>query len=396
MSGEITKVALIGLGAGTALACSIPDAAANIARTALAQSPTPTSTVDTAKFIATGISASQTAMPSITPTPSETPKPTITNTLRPTRTPAGMIGGAGRLSTDTATSVPTSTNTLTNTAIATGTPIPAASFTATKEASRTPVPTNTPNRLSTSAVTPARIEQTPSGPSVTIKGVPASINRSDLNINSNNGPDADGVDHKNTLEGAEIAKVSGNWIAEPGVYTVADPKDANPAAWPISPDTQFKPTTNAEYHFAVVEGGLDMTTSAAVKAKYKDTNGNQVEIDLKAVPNNVYFLIIKNPNRDGSTPADGNLDVTRQTDTPSFTLDTALPPGQFMSEGYFMQNVNASYTAVNQAGIPGNACGADGCKKVTAVLVDAKTGAYTIMTQEGKGTPWKLVETNIK
>ena len=66
-----------------------------------------------------------------------------------------------------------------------------------------------------------------------------------------------------------------------------------------------------------------------------------------------------------------------------------MPSGQFISEDYFEQNVASAQG-------PGTSCGADGCHKVSVVIVDTTTGGYTLIKKDGPTAQWKQLKTNIK
>ncbi|MBI4973296.1 hypothetical protein HZC27_01665 [Candidatus Roizmanbacteria bacterium] len=221
--------------------------------------------------------------------------------------------------------------------------------------------------------------------------MPDKVNQSDLHINTNNGPDADGVDHKNTVGfGTEI------FIGEPGTLVVQDPNMVGPSASLLGPDVQSSFNTVGPSIVQNPEGGALTSSLGYGKIEFTLIDGTAVTLDLPAIPDNVYLVDIKNDNRDGSTPKDGNSDVVFSGYHAGNTIATKYPPGQMISEGHFKQNVASGHTATLSTNAPGNACGADGCKKVTAIFIDRNTGAFTIIEQTELNGPWKLVQSNIK
>ena len=174
-------------------------------------------------------------------------------------------------------------------------------------------------------------------------------------------------------------------LAEPGVRTVDDISEEDASAWHISPDTQKLFEQPGPSFFGIMEGGFNMFTAAAMEITYQGVNG-PINIKLGAKENHGWVVIVKGLSRDYDTPVDLNDQLKIDKYNPSFTLGTRLPPGQFVSQDYFEQNVATAHQ---------KNCGMDGCFTVSAVFVDP-SGAYTVITQNGLNAPWQPVATNIK
>jgi hypothetical protein len=95
-----------------------------------------------------------------------------------------------------------------------------------------------------------------------------------------------------------------------------------------------------------------------------------------------YILLIGGSDGDGETPGDLNNRVQISRYDAGSTMVTSIPPSQFVSLDYVLQNVKA---AMN------NECGNDGCKFVTLVAVDSK-GAVSVFAFSGDGA--ELVASN--
>jgi len=229
---------------------------------------------------------------------------------------------------------------------------------------------------------------------VKVSGVPSSVPVSELNM-PNNGPDRNGDDHKNPI-GAEAFL-----LADPGTYswdgrnlTPSIDRDINSGVCTISsaPDVGHNFSTGKTDSAPLVEGTSTLITGARGKFKILARNGNTITLDLKAVPNHMYALVIKALDRDHSTPEDKNtphgVTVIENSYDRTYLNSTRLGDGQFSSAGYVLDQIRTATTR--------NSSGADGSRFHTMVLVDANTGAVSVLVQEGADGQWKLEKTNIQ
>ncbi len=197
------------------------------------------------------------------------------------------------------------------------------------------------------------------------------------------------VRHTNT-----IGLGSEHFIAEPGVYTTSDidSKDIKGgSAYYLSPDVQ-RPFTGDDEEFPLIEGGFAMITGAGMDL---DVHGQTLtRLHLEAEKGHSWFVIVRGNTRDYQIDEDPNSKIIATNYNRGYVLGTILPPGQYVSQDYFLQNVESAhgqYQSKNSIN-----CGTDGCSRVSVVLLDASTGAYTVIGQNSVNGPWELRATNIK
>jgi len=245
----------------------------------------------------------------------------------------------------------------------------------------TRVPTETPEATEKS-IQQSRNEIQNNTVSFKISGVPKHVSKTSMPMANETEANAD-VIHYNT-----IGLNTEGFLADPGCLTVGSLREENQCAWSTTrSDVQKVFDQPGPSYWGAPEGGFVMFTGAYMDLQFTDSNGNPLEISLEPEENHNWFVIVKGKNRDYKTPGDLNNQIQINEYNPGYTTGTRIPPGQFMSQKYFKQNVATSHE---------ENCGADGCEIVSAILIDSNTGGYTVIQQQGKGEPWNLVETNIE
>lgn len=156
----------------------------------------------------------------------------------------------------------------------------------------------------------------------------------------------------------------------------------------FSPVNQQVFETEGESFFDLPEGGYMFASAGQMDVTFKG-----IEVKLPAQEAHNYFLIVRGIHADGKQDSDLN-ETARFTNYVAGHIEVERYPagdagftGGFISEEQFNQKAEASRTGETN-------CGAEGCSRLTAVFVDANTGAYTIMTRTD-GSAWAQLETNI-
>lgn len=241
-----------------------------------------------------------------------------------------------------------------------------------------------------------------------ITGVPDSVNSSTMEKKANEAVPATGdVIHKNeTLLGTE------HWLAEPGNRTYSSPgvtidgegkkrwseaqaqidleQEQAGACWQTS---EYRETfTHDHYPFLTPEGGFVVLTGAGMDLSFPDGQ-SPAEIHLGAREGHSWMVIMRGLPRDYQIDADKNVMIdAHNLVKPGAVNGTKLPPGQYVSEKYFLQNA-ATEHGKSDAAIN---CGTDGCSGLSALFFNEKDGAYTWINQAIPDAPFTLVQTNIK
>ena len=268
---------------------------------------------------------------------------------------------------------------------------PTSTLTPTPEPTITQTPTSTPTPESTATTEPISRLNEPvvnQYEGLTIEGVPDQISPTQLRKWANEPQPAPGdVGHINT-----IGLNTEGWLAEPGVLTANSQQDCgnNPSCWELTPGRQQILTNPDGSVWPLNEDGFALISGATM-----DFEVNGISVHLPRLENHGWLVVIKGMGSDGQIGTDNNLSVKISKYDPGFTLVTMLPPGQFVSEGYFLQNAAAA-----QGNYDGNrdpsGCGRDGCRRVSAFFVDVETGAYTVITRDNPDGRWQPVATNIR
>jgi hypothetical protein len=174
-------------------------------------------------------------------------------------------------------------------------------------------------------------------------------------------------------------------VAEPGGRTTEDCReaDSDPSALcSFRSNVQKVFTTDGPEYWLLPEGsnmgpGHVIITGATMLVELPD--GRVISLE-RGDEDHSYMLIISGTDGDGTTPGDQRIKISNFD--PGSTMVTSIPPSQFVSLDYVLQNVKA---AMN------NECGNDGCKFVTLVAVDSK-GAVSVFAFSGDGA--ELVASN--
>jgi len=235
------------------------------------------------------------------------------------------------------------------------------------------------NPTATSAAAPAT--EVISLPFFEISGVPQSISHNDLLKWTERTPEPGDEPHTNSIGFGTEA-----FLAEPGVRTVDSAAEEDQSAWSTThSDVQKVFEQPGPSYWGIPEGGFVMLTAAQMEITFNGVNA-PINVKLGAEENHDWIVIVRGLSRDYQTPVDFNNQLEIDNYNPSFIMGTRLPPGQWVSEDYFEQNVATAHTTKN--------CGMDGCRKVSALFVDPD-GAFTVIQQKGNG-PWSQYATNIK
>lgn len=173
-------------------------------------------------------------------------------------------------------------------------------------------------------------------------------------------------------------------LAEPGVISVNTQveADTNPSAILISPDTQSS-LWGKEATLLVPEAGYMMVSGAGFKVV-----GNKLAVELTPTKSHVWFLVVRGILDDG-TAEDRSVPIAFSGYNPGAVLVTRFPvpadAGQFFSQDYLQQNVDAAYVGKN--------CGM-GCDSASVFILDLNNSAWSVM-DHAKGDGWTVRKTNV-
>lgn len=200
-------------------------------------------------------------------------------------------------------------------------------------------------------------------------------------------------------------------FAEPGVEAVGpdfgsksdkNPYGNNPAGWdamygsegsiqPFSPVNQELLRYEGPASQNLPEGGFILFTGAKARIKIND-----VAIDLPAVENNNYMVVVRGRFGDNQQNTDRNITTEISNYFPGHAQIIMYPArdktnAAFISEGQFLQMVETSHNKGNS--------GDGGASKLTLVGLDINTKALVVLQQDkGKGenvsTGWRSLFKN--
>jgi len=262
-----------------------------------------------------------------------------------------------------------------------------------------------------------RTELTVANDAISIKGVPEQVPTSTLATEltvANDAISIKGVPEQVSSSSLDIAKgpftnVTGlgteSFIAEPGTLLVGPDYRFDEAGITLgeidnsvkaskghveyfSPVNQQVFETDGPSYSNLPEGGYMFASAGQMNVAV-----NGIDIELPAREGHNYFLVVRGLHADGLQDSDLN-NTAKFTDYVPGHIEVERYPagnpghtGGFISEGQFGQKADASHSGDTN-------CGAEGCSELTAVFVDANTGAYTIIDRKN-GSPWQQVATNI-
>lgn len=109
-------------------------------------------------------------------------------------------------------------------------------------------------------------------------------------------------------------------------------------------------------------------------------------LSLPGQTNNIYLIIIRGLPDDG-TDADFNQQVWASDYPRGFGIYSPMPYGAYVSLGWFLQQVE---NAQESSGDPN--CGADGCDKVTVVVIELQSHSYRLWEVLGDSRDWTRVQ----
>ncbi|MCJ7793260.1 MAG: hypothetical protein MUP45_04815 [Candidatus Marinimicrobia bacterium] len=107
---------------------------------------------------------------------------------------------------------------------------------------------------------------------------------------------------------------------------------------------------------------------------------------LPGQTNNIYLIIIRGLS-DDNTDADLNQQVWASDYPRGFGIYSPMPYGAYVSLGWFLQQVE---NAQESSGDPN--CGADGCDKVTVVVIELQSHSYRMWEITGDSRDWTRVQ----
>lgn len=174
-------------------------------------------------------------------------------------------------------------------------------------------------------------------------------------------------------------------VGDAGTYLTYDQNDAesNDSAWLITPDTQYILSSQAPAYANLVEGGSLWVTA------YEDTvRVAQYTIGVQGREGHDWFVILCNKDWDHLIDTDLNLSVEISNYNPGFVQVDRFPPGAFLSQQHLLENVASAHVQKN--------CGSDGCSSVSVLVLDLKTGGWTVINQPAPGAEWHQVATNVQ
>lgn len=180
-----------------------------------------------------------------------------------------------------------------------------------------------------------------------------------------------------------------SWLAEKGMLLVGPEFEqakidaAGGAIERISPINQKLIDESGEA-FHLNEDRIDFCSFGAANLEF---NGIMAEFEHSEGHN--WFLIIRGLFADGLQDTDRNHTILFHEVVGSHAQCMSYPGngGGFVSEGNFEQTTALSHQNAGD-------CGAEGCSKLTVVLVDLNTGALSVVTQANLDKPWLFEYSN--
>ncbi len=253
----------------------------------------------------------------------------------------------------------------------------------------TPMTTQTPGALANETINQTS-QEVKNLPEFAISGVPESVKSSDIihwtANETEEGQKAKGdVIHKNT-----IGLNTEGFLAEPGVRTVNTAAEEDASAWLITPDTQKKLTSTSPEVWPVNEDGFAMLTAAQAQLQFGD-----VIVQLGRTENTGLLILVRGLPRHNEQNTDANVPMTISNFDAGFATASMLPPGQYVSEDYVLQNIDAIHDTYGNKNTP-SGLGVDGARYAKVFCLDLATGAFTLTRHDSQTGKWELIQTNIK
>ncbi len=174
------------------------------------------------------------------------------------------------------------------------------------------------------------------------------------------------------VEAVDVFNEESSWlIAKPGV--ILD----DTAAWVI-------PSVKAEHYVNIPEGGF---TYFSLGEGIITVDG--VSLVLPGAEGLNYLVLIRGRIDDTIVDSDLNLTATVVEFVPGHAIWSIMPPGAYVSKGWFGQQLVTSTTT------GGTNCGATGCTTVHVVLFDVDSHFYQKFEVKADDLDnWKLLESN--
>lgn len=235
-------------------------------------------------------------------------------------------------------------------------------------------------------------EVEPAGTEFSITGVPEQVSSSNLDIAKGDFLNLTGLGSESFIAEPGSLLVGPNYLFNHPDATFAEIEaKVNGSHGHIeyfSPVNQQVFETEGASFFDLPEGGYIFASAGQMDVTFKG-----IEVKLPAQEAHNYFLIVRGIHADGQQDSDLNETAQFTNYVPGHIEVERYPAGDagfeggFISEEQFYQKAEASRTGETN-------CGAEGCSRLTAVFVDANTGAYTVMTRTD-GNAWAQLATNI-
>ncbi len=174
------------------------------------------------------------------------------------------------------------------------------------------------------------------------------------------------------VEATDVFNEESSWlIAEPGV--ILD----DTAAWVI-------PSVKAEHFVNIPEGGF---TYFSLGEGIITVDG--VSLILPSAEGLNYLVLVRGRIDDTIVDSDLNLTATVVEFVPGHAIWSIMPPGAYVSKGWFNQQLVTSTTT------GGTNCGATGCTTVHVVLFDVDSHFYQKFEVKADNLgSWELLESN--
>jgi len=174
------------------------------------------------------------------------------------------------------------------------------------------------------------------------------------------------------VEATDVFNEESSWlIAEPGV--ILD----DTAAWVI-------PSVKAEHYVNIPEGGF---TYFSLGGGIITADG--VSLVLPGAKGLNYLVLVRGRIDDTIVDSDLNLTATVVDFVPGHAIWSIMPPGAYVSKGWFNQQLVTSTTT------GGTNCGATGCTTVHVVLFDVDSHFYQKFEVKADNLDsWTLLKSN--
>lgn len=245
-----------------------------------------------------------------------------------------------------------------------------------------------------------------------INGAPAKVEPKDLpklaNERQNGREIAKGdVEHKNTIglmTDSGSALGTDFFTAHPGNYKTFDwksPDIEGGSALVYSGENQKRFTDGKEHGWPLPEWAFSTFYGAGMKLEIPGIEGKSVTLQLNPEKGHAYYVLVTGPRGPRVKDDDQNRTAVVSGYNRAWVQADYFSSGQFFDQQADLKgpdypgHLEQQMLAVHGEWNGDNNCGADGCTRVTVIMVDSDTGAYTAIRQTGANGKWQLAQTNI-